>query len=191
MITPSLEREGFDALKSKLRQDTCYIEYGVGGSTVLAAKQITTGAIFAVDTSSEWIEKVKKETQDTSAVLRITHCNFGSVQGWGTPETNDHFADYWQYMQMPWLASKYYPPVSLVLVDGRFRVASFLFSLISAKPGTTILFDDYATRQRYHVVEDFCNVHKYHKRMAEFIVPDVKVTPELAATIAEYSVNFE
>ena len=43
----------------------------------------------------------------------------------------------------------------LVLIDGRFRVASFLTSLRECKVGTKIIFDDYEFRAHYHIVEDF------------------------------------
>lgn len=42
------------------------------------------------------------------------------------------------------------------MIDGRFRVACFLYSLLCAETGTVILFDDYSLRFRYHLVEDFC-----------------------------------
>ena len=49
----------------------------------------------------------------------------------------------------------------MVLIDGRFRVACFLFSLLNAKKDSIIIFDDYMNRSEYHVVEEV--LPKYEK----------------------------
>ena len=58
----------------------------------------------------------------------------------------------------------------VVLVDGRFRVACFLTSLIEAVENTIIIFDDYADRHHYHVVERFLKPFKCCGRQAFFRV---------------------
>jgi hypothetical protein len=58
------------------------------------------------------------------------------------------------------------------MIDGRFRVACFLTSLIYAQPQTVILFDDYEDRPVYHVVEKHLKPVLMAGRMAKFIVPD-------------------
>ena len=59
----------------------------------------------------------------------------------------------------------------LVLIDGRFRVACFLFSLINGSPGTKIIFDDYVNRPHYHVVEEFIKPIETCGIQALFIIP--------------------
>ena len=61
----------------------------------------------------------------------------------------------------------------VVLIDGRFRVASFLFSLMKAKEGSVIIFDDFMNRPHYHVVEEVLEVHENFGRQAVFKVPKV------------------
>ena len=61
----------------------------------------------------------------------------------------------------------------VILIDGRFRVASFLFSLINAKEGSIIIFDDYMNRPHYHVVEEVLEVYENFGRQAVFKVPKV------------------
>ena len=55
-----------------------------------------------------------------------------------------------------------------VLVDGRFRVACFLASLIYLQPGAVILWDDYRGRDSYYVVESIVKPTRFHGYMAEF-----------------------
>jgi len=59
----------------------------------------------------------------------------------------------------------------LVVIDGRFRVACFLHSLLAAEAGTPILFDDYTNHPRYHLVEEFCPIEQSEGRQALFSVP--------------------
>lgn len=44
---------------------------------------------------------------------------------------------------------------NLFLIDGRFRVCSFLTSLMMSKRGTVILFHDYYNRPDYHIIEQY------------------------------------
>ena len=72
---------------------------------------------------------------------------------------------------------KYYADSELkpdvILIDGRFRVASFLFSLMNAKEDSVIIFDDYMNRPHYHVVEEILEVYEYFGRQVIFKVPKV------------------
>ena len=43
---------------------------------------------------------------------------------------------------------------NFILIDGRLRVLCFLVSLKRCSPGTKIIFDDYASRKYYHIVEE-------------------------------------
>lgn len=59
----------------------------------------------------------------------------------------------------------------LVLIDGRFRVACFMATLLFAQPGCRILFDDYGDRPDCIVVERFVKPSSMAGRVAEFVVP--------------------
>ena len=61
----------------------------------------------------------------------------------------------------------------VVLIDGRFRVACFLTSLLKSKVGAVIIFDDYSDRNHYHVVEEFVEVSHLEQRQAIFVVPEL------------------
>ena len=55
------------------------------------------------------------------------------------------------YLDFIWKQSR---KPDLVLIDGRFRVASFLTPLKNCELGTTIIFDNYLERRYYHIVEE-------------------------------------
>ena len=60
------------------------------------------------------------------------------------------------------------------MIDGRFRVASFLTTLKKSKKGTKIIFDDYKSRPQYHVVEKIIKPKKMYFDQALFVVPEKK-----------------
>jgi hypothetical protein len=50
--------------------------------------------------------------------------------------------------------------------------------MLRAHAGTPIIFDDYANRANYHIVQDFFHVAKFCGRQAIFIAPGKASLPE-------------
>jgi len=125
--------------------------------------------ILAVDSSLAWIAKVREATAD-QAERRITieAIDLGELGDWGYPSTYHH--RFRNYVHSPLQHSPVKP--DLVLIDGRFRVACFLHSLLTAEAGTPILFDDYTNRPYYHLVEEFCPIEQTEGRQALFRLPE-------------------
>lgn len=143
-----------------------YAEYGCGASTIWVANN-TSCAILGVDSSDVWLDNVRKSCADTSK-LSLHHCNMGKVGDWGRPVSYDrweHFADY-----TDWIWTQRASP-DVILVDGRFRICCFLTSLMNAKKGARILFDDYMDRPPYHYIERFAKRSRTCGRQALFIAP--------------------
>jgi len=93
---------------------------------------------------------------------------------------------------MPWseiIKCNQFPNV--ILIDGRFRVACFLASLLLAKPGTIILFDDYVNRPHYHVVEKHLSLSKAAGRMVEFVIKENLVKELILLDLMTYSTRPE
>ena len=161
--------EGGNKLFASIIKDAkIYGEYGCGESTKYAAKH-TNARIVAVDTSSEWAKRTRDAINDRHRAT-ICHVDCGPVGDWGRPLTLDFKDRFHVYHCFPWSLTEESPDV--VLVDGRFRVACFMASLMRANPGTQILFDDYMDRPNYHVVENMVYPVKTSGRMALFIRPD-------------------
>ncbi len=75
----------------------------------------------------------------------------------------------------------------LVLIDGRFRVACFLTTLLQARPGTIVLFDDYVGRnERYGQVETYVQPDRLVERMAVFTVPHELPVHDIALDLATF-----
>jgi hypothetical protein len=151
-----------------------YLEYGCGGSTMLAG-ELGVRTIYSVDSDPGWAAGVRKAFDRRFAnrgqTLQLTHVDVGPTREWGFPTDRSHAYTWPSYAVTPWrLLTKNHQSPTVVLVDGRFRVACFLLSLIAAKPGTIILIDDYLDRPQYHVVERHCARVTTHGRLAVFRV---------------------
>jgi hypothetical protein len=144
-----------------------YGEYGVGQSTRFIHDR-TEARILAVDTSKEWVEATKASIGDTDRLF-LEHVDLGELGEWGMPTTYRNRDKIDDYLNFIWTRS--FDP-DLVLIDGRFRVACFTTSLLAAKPGCRILFDDYVERPHYHVVEELLEPERVNARQALFVVPE-------------------
>ena len=159
--------EGNDLMfKKNISDVSIYGEYGVGESTIWAYNN-TKAKILAVDTSKEWIDHVKSKIDSSNRVL-VEWVDLGELGKWGRPISYKKRKFIQSYLKSVWSNTE---KPELVLIDGRFRVACFLFSLINGVPGTKIIFDDYTNRPYYHVVEEFVKPVDTYGRQALFIVP--------------------
>lgn len=157
----------YDSLfRDLVKNAVTYAEYGCGQSTIWVA-QNTSAQIHAVDTSKTWIAHVSQKIGASRAVLKWIDC--GEIGEWGRPvdyakaENFLTYADhFWQQAINP----------DVVLIDGRFRVLCFLRSLLQAKPGTMIIFDDYNHRPHYHIVEELIKPIEREGRVALFQIPE-------------------
>jgi hypothetical protein len=178
---PWFDHEGTKVFEQLLENSQLYMEYGSGGSTVLAA---TLGKTFV---SVESDIGFSKTLADRIAPLKgsgnIVPVNIGTTGAWGAPlftKPNVDRLELWKkYITAPWSRLQPGTTPDLVLIDGRFRVACALFTLIQlrGKKTATILFDDYGDRQNYHVVEKFADLEKMAGRMAVFH-PRADVSPD-------------
>lgn len=161
--------DGDDKLyKSILADCSLYGEYGCGKSTLWVARN-TNADIYSVDTSLEWVHKVKDILLPEKDLEGLVWVDLGEVGSWGTPISYINRRNIADYVNSPWSRGSRKPDT--VLIDGRFRVACFLSSLLHSEPGTKIMFDDYADRKKYHIAEEYCQVEDRCGRQALFVVP--------------------
>lgn len=164
--TAALLFDGDDALfLEKSTKARIFGEYGAGQSTAWVLEN-TSCTIYSVDTSDEWVQKVRSGAGDSSR-LDIRHVDLGPVGDWGRPKTYEFRNNFTTYVNSIWERDE---KPDLVLIDGRFRVACFLSSLIHADAGTIIIFDDYTNRPHYRIVEEFLDPVSTCGRQACFVV---------------------
>lgn len=164
--------DGEDNLfKNTIKHSDIYGEYGCGQSTVWVSKNFDIN-IYSVETDPFWKKKITNEIKNKKC--EIFHVDLGNVGPWGMPKNYDKSQNFHLYTD--WIWRQTYKP-NVILIDGRFRVCSFLTSLIYANAGSKIIFDDYNNRQQYHYVEKYIKPVKKNKRQSLFIVPEKKNLP--------------
>jgi hypothetical protein len=111
-----------------------YLEFGIGGSTLLALR---SGAeiVVATDSDRRWVEAARLHPElaprVVSGQVRLVHANIGPIADWGRPAGNSERAWWPNYLARPWAEWEELGVLpDLVYVDGRFRVACCLSVLL-------------------------------------------------------------
>lgn len=157
-----------DLFEEEIRSVKFYAEYGIGVSTQWVIEN-TDANVVAVDSSKEWVEHIRERIGD-SPRANIQWIDVGPLKKWGRPVDYSKRENFPQYVNGVWGGEN---APELVLIDGRFRVCCFFTSLLRAKPGTRIIFDDYVRRPHYHLIEDIVKPKITTSRQALFVVPEV------------------
>jgi hypothetical protein len=171
---PWLPAPAAERLREMLKSSNSYLEYGSGATTVMAASM---GVRHVITTESDpnWLAALRHKLRllGSPTQAELIHVDIGPTGEWGFPTSDANWRDYPKYPVTGWthcLSHNLTPDV--VLIDGRFRVACFLASLVFGTQGTRILFDDYFDRPYYHTVEQFLRPAARHDRAAEFVIVD-------------------
>lgn len=144
------ETELFRKLVSTSRH---YVEFGSGGSTVLAA-QLVAESIVSVDSSTQWLDDVRTAcTRSPGLAPDLIHVDIGPTGEWGYP-TDPATAPRWPSYHTAIWAKPAACEADTYLVDGRFRVACFMQILLHARAAPLIAIHDFS-RPAYHVVKEF------------------------------------
>jgi hypothetical protein len=162
--SPHFDSKSTEYFSRQLETTRNYLEYGSGGSTILAHRLVSN--LTSVESDGHFLAEVRRKLAGSpGAVTTLIHANIGLTEMWGTPvftRLTRRRIQRWQgYPQAPW---SHYRRMGLepdlILVDGRFRVACVLESLLrlSSPRDCRILCDDYVGRPHYHAVEQFADL---------------------------------
>lgn len=148
------------------------LEYGSGGSTVLAA-ELPGKTVFSVESDPKWLCRLNTYLQATPhpSMPIMYYADIGATGDWGRPTGSEGRANYPDYSAGIWQQDFFRQP-DVVLIDGRFRPACFLICAALTQAPVTVLFDDYVERPHYHYIEAVARPVRVAGRMAIFhLVP--------------------
>lgn len=188
--TPLMKLEAVARLRELMGKSRCFLEYGAGGSTMMAG-EVGVPLIFSVESDPKFLAAVAETfaLSGTQSKLHTHHADIGSTKEWGHPTGFAALRQWPAYSTGIWdvIRRKKAMP-DLVLVDGRFRVACALASALHVHPGTPLWLDDYVEREaRYAPVNR-------HLKLVEIVgagalFETVPFDPrELAVDLARYAV---
>jgi hypothetical protein len=134
------------------------VEFGSGGSTLLAARSPSLRRIWSVESDPAWIAKLRAETDVVTAEragrLRLLEAEIGAVAEYGFPRDEESREAWPRYYESVWDDAGA-SDADLVLIDGRFRVSCALAAIARCRPHAVLLFHDFWNRTPYHPVLAF------------------------------------
>ena len=173
----TLPQEVASELKALYSKKVVVLEYGTGGSTLLALESNDGNLVMGCETDSQWLSRLSTEIVSRNLSNRFfpVYQGVGKTKEWGYPSfTDEEYSDKrGQQLSiasiLPWqiLKKKNLSP-NIVFIDGRFRVAAFIATFLNASQPCTIIFDDYIDRAHYHIVESLIKPSKFIGRTAFF-----------------------
>lgn len=104
-----------------------YLEFGIGGSTLMAV-QNSFESIVAVDFDMSWVSAVRSEPDVAKAIsagrASILHGDIGPICEWGNPVDTGSISRWPNYIAVAWEEwGRRSSLPDLIYIDGRFRVA--------------------------------------------------------------------
>jgi hypothetical protein len=166
-MTPAMSPNEVRLFESALRCCDRYMEFGAGGSTVMAANTVRS-SVISVDSSAKWLEEVQAACADLPLMPKLVHVDIGPVGPWGYP-LDKATRDRWpSYHHQVWAVDGA-ADADLFLVDGRFRVACAMQIALHTRPDTMILVHDFADRMHYHVIREVLREVVRTERLSGFV----------------------
>jgi hypothetical protein len=185
----SMTRREIELLSAFLRRSSNYLEFGAGGSTVLASRLVRE-RITAVDSSQEWLDKARDACSavGTAASLDLVLADIGPTGQWGYPIDKSAIARWPGYYENVWTRPAVHD-VDFCLVDGRFRVACFLHSLLCCRADMLLAIHDFDNREKYHVLREIAREVAMADNLSVFLPrPDV-TRARISEVLAVYRLN--
>lgn len=165
------------------------LEYGSGGSTILAGR-LPGKTVITVENDLRWAKGMQRwiEGADLPSPPRIHTVDVGPTGAWARPKDARAWKRFHQYPLQVWDEPFFQQP-DVILIDGRFRIACFVTACLRVTRPTIVLFDDYLDRPHYHVVERLVKPTEYVGRMARFDVQPMAGVPreELTWLVASFN----
>jgi len=167
-VRPFLDDDTETWLANQLNSTKLYLEFGSGGSTVLANR---LGVPSITVESDRFYAAVVRRALPSPQHATILTPGMGFTGPWGMPIFSRGTKGP-RYVGAPFsLLADRFP--DLIFVDGRYRVACVLESArqaVAAKATATVLLDDYEGRPAYHVLEQHLGKPELIGRAAKFVI---------------------
>jgi len=170
-------------------QASVILEYGSGGSTILAGR-MPGKTVISVENDLRWAKGMQRwiEGADLPSPPRIHAVDVGPTGAWARPKDARAWKRFHTYPLQVWDQAFFQQP-DVILIDGRFRIACFVTACLRVTRPTIVLFDDYLDRPHYHVVERLVKPTEHVGRMARFDVQPMAGIPreELTWLVASFN----
>jgi hypothetical protein len=165
-LTPRAQRLLTDTIS---RFGHRYMEFGMGGATILAAQ--AGRDIVAVDSNAAWVKRVGEHSDVADSIkagrVSLLHADIGRVSEWGFPADQGRAGAWPDYIRLPWTEwTRRRERPDLIFVDGRFRLACCLSAIVAL--GGSLSPDDMPRV----LLQDFDVMRPYYRPVLDFFEPE-------------------
>ena len=154
-----------------LKKSKKYLEFGMGGSTLLAYITPNINKIISIDSDYNWIQNIKNfknlKNEEGKRII-LNYINVGKVRDWGFPIIkNSNISNYSKL-----IFKKFENDYDFVFIDGIARVACALQIILNCKPDIKILIHDFNIRPYYHILYKYLDIIYAIDTFALFSIKD-------------------
>lgn len=147
-----------------------YLEFGSGESTIYAAEAKSLNAIDSVESSESFIDENLRPNAAIAEALAAGKLTFhiidiGKTGSWGYPKDKSK-KHLWPNYSLSVFSQE--STHDLVLVDGRFRVACALNSILNTPDACRIMIHDFWKRRQYHFLLKYLDLEDGADMLAVF-----------------------
>ena len=134
-----------------------YLEFGMGGSTLLAINTLSIEKIVSIEHNKSWFKKVtqfKNIKNELGKRLFLEYIELGPLK---LNQTFGHnVKNYTNYSKL--IFQKYENDYDFVFIDGIFRVACVLQTILNCKNDIKIMVHDINYTVKYHIIYKYLEV---------------------------------
>ena len=166
-VNISMNKNEIDCLNKYMFNAKKYFEFGCGGSTLNINRYYNSNSnkiktntnlkqIVVVDSSEEWIEKIKSNIQEENLpVNQFIYIDINAdPKNWGRPKDDSKKINWPKYAQT---INNFDDIFDTILVDGRFRVSCCLCALSNMNEDSVLMLHD-SDREKYKVIYEFFDI---------------------------------
>ena len=154
------------------------------------ASGVVKKSVTSVDSSVEWIEKVRQECTvgQSKASLDLQYVDIGPIREWGYPVGRSQFGKWTAYHTQVW-QTRSASFADLYMVDGRFRVACFMQILLRCQNDALIVLHDFASRPHYAAVKEVAREIASAEDLSVFQTLRYRDRSKIASILQEYALD--
>ena len=157
-LRPQMTDAEIGVLRECYSKASSLVEFGCGGSTLLALQSARLQQVWSVESDPGWVAdlRARPDIRHAESVgrLHLLAADIGPTGDFGMPAGEGSSALWPGYYEQVWKDPATHS-ADLVLIDGRFRVSCALEAIVQCRPHTILLFHDFWNRPVYHPVLAF------------------------------------
>jgi hypothetical protein len=166
LLEGAMPHDETEFLRRQLRRARNYLEFGAGGSTLLAFAQ-GVPRVVSVESDARLAGYLEALAATSASSYTCTVPPMKEISAWGYPIHDGELTELGRTYAHAAIGLSDF---DTVLIDGRFRVACALSVAVSVTAKTTLMIDDYGDRDHYQVVERYLGRPRMKGRLAVFTI---------------------